>query len=260
MKYGRIPLSDVVPTTLIGLTNRKLARVLCVKEDTLRDWRALGVPLRMLEHVGNIKFPSPSDFEYKPTKLELDVANAYRSGKSVNELAEELYLTGTGVRALLNRAMPDYKEICEWKKSRLAFKLAWKKIDSKNRRRTAVENMLLCCYDDAVEIVGDERLLLDRTLKTPSAAYMSQRRNAGLRGIGWELTFVQWWDVWQRSGHWNDRGRGQGYCMARIGDTGPYAVGNVEIKTIGENFSESYYKHPWNKRFPSGGFGRTKED
>jgi hypothetical protein len=36
--------------------------------------------------------------------------------------------------------------------------------------------------------------------------------------------------------------------MSRIGDTGGYEIGNVEIKTIGENFSESFYKHPQESR------------
>lgn len=63
----------------------------------------------------------------------------------------------------------------------------------------------------------------------PLRAYHQQKHNAKQRGIGWELTLWQWWKIWDDSGHWERRGRGQGYVMARYGDSGPYAVGNVEI-------------------------------
>lgn len=62
-----------------------------------------------------------------------------------------------------------------------------------------------------------------------------QRNNAGHRGIGWELTFGQWWRIWKASGKWAERGRGHGYCMCRHGDVGPYALGNVYIATGAEN-------------------------
>lgn len=84
---------------------------------------------------------------------------------------------------------------------------------------------------------------------TKAYAYKNQRCSAAKRGIDWEFTFPQWVELWKASGKWELRGRGKGYCMTRIGDTGPYSPDNVEIKTIGENFSESYFKHPWRVRF-----------
>ena len=58
------------------------------------------------------------------------------------------------------------------------------------------------------------------------------------RNIGFELTFEEWYDIWQKSGKWEQRGKG-GYCMARHNDTGPYAVGNVEIKHHSENMHDT---------------------
>lgn len=87
------------------------------------------------------------------------------------------------------------------------------------------------------------------------AKFIMQRKNARQRGIGWNFTFKDWFAVWQESGHWEQRGRGKGYCMTRIGDSGPYERGNVAIKTIGENFSESYLVHPWHERFAHANFG-----
>lgn len=79
-------------------------------------------------------------------------------------------------------------------------------------------------------------------------AFTQQKVNAKKRGIAWELTVTQWWKIWQDSGKWAQRGRGQGYCMGRHGDAGPYAVGNVYICTIGENFSHSYIFKPYHVR------------
>lgn len=84
---------------------------------------------------------------------------------------------------------------------------------------------------------------------SPMHRYMEQKRNACRRGIEWRFTFPQWWDVWERSGKWSRRGRGEGYCMGRYGDVGPYAADNVYICTIGQNFSDSHnVDHPRRKK------------
>ena len=73
-------------------------------------------------------------------------------------------------------------------------------------------------------------------MRLPRRRYIMQLHNAKARGIGWELTFEQWWSIWQDSGRWQERGcHADNYCMCRIGDVGPYAVGNVFIATFREN-------------------------
>lgn len=78
--------------------------------------------------------------------------------------------------------------------------------------------------------------------RTPIGAFNCQRQNAKARGIGWELTLWQWWQIWNLSGKWDQRGRGQGYVMCRRGDVGPYAVGNVFIAPARENSSDKPQK------------------
>jgi DNA-binding CsgD family transcriptional regulator len=73
--------------------------------------------------------------------------------------------------------------------------------------------------------------------RTPLRAYLNQKYNAKRRGIGWDISLWDWWQVWQRSGKWGQRGRGQGYVMCRRGDEGPYAVGNVFIAPAADNSS-----------------------
>lgn len=70
-------------------------------------------------------------------------------------------------------------------------------------------------------------------------AFHNHRSNAKFRGIGFELAFEHWLKIWLDSGHLAERGNKRGqYCMARFGDKGPYAVGNVKIITMEENRSE----------------------
>lgn len=71
--------------------------------------------------------------------------------------------------------------------------------------------------------------------------YSEHKRGAGYRGIAFELTYSQWLKIWERSGKLSERGRnGQQYVMARKGDAGPYAVGNVRIITARQNSSEGH--------------------
>lgn len=69
--------------------------------------------------------------------------------------------------------------------------------------------------------------------------YRHHKNLAKGRNIPFELTFEEWWDIWQKSGKWEQRGRKRGqYVMSRFNDVGPYAINNVEIKTQEDNFRE----------------------
>ncbi len=71
----------------------------------------------------------------------------------------------------------------------------------------------------------------------PRRAFRAQQDNAATRGIGWELTFEQWWALWKDQYHLRGRTKGC-LVMCRTGDKGPYAIGNVRIATIKENVQE----------------------
>jgi hypothetical protein len=69
--------------------------------------------------------------------------------------------------------------------------------------------------------------------------FNGHRAVAHARGIPFLLTFEEWCSLWEESGHWCERGRGRGkYEMARVGDRGPYAVGNIRIVTREQNRAE----------------------
>lgn len=83
--------------------------------------------------------------------------------------------------------------------------------------------------------------------------YRKQKHHAKKRGIQFLLTFDEWYKIWNDSGHLPERGRSAGkYCMARFGDIGPYAIGNVEIilvringyvANIGRKLTESHKRN-----------------
>ena len=69
--------------------------------------------------------------------------------------------------------------------------------------------------------------------------WRTAKNNAKSRGVEWRLTLDEFAKIWLDSGHWGERGchRGQ-YVMARRGDKGAYAVGNVRIVTVTQNHEE----------------------
>lgn len=69
-------------------------------------------------------------------------------------------------------------------------------------------------------------------------AYKSHKNNAIRRGIGFELTLPEWIEIWEKSGHLDERGRGK-YVMSRICDLGSYSKENVVIKSQSENSKEA---------------------
>lgn len=115
--------------------------------------------------------------------------------------------------------------------------LAKRKERQKNRdRRLAkiVEERLGCSFEFFRSVCPDYVW----TPGSPSRFYLEQKRNARRLGIGWGITFQEWWELWSASGKWALRGKGQGYCMARKNNTGPFTKDNVKIVTVGQNFSE----------------------
>lgn len=73
-------------------------------------------------------------------------------------------------------------------------------------------------------------------------AWLQHKHGAKTRGIGFEFTYEQWVAWWKKhlGPDWFAK-RGVAtdqYVMARFGDTGPYAVGNVRCTTGAQNRRE----------------------
>jgi hypothetical protein len=69
--------------------------------------------------------------------------------------------------------------------------------------------------------------------------FYNQRDSAKRRGISFELSYIEWLDIWESSKKLEQRGRGKGkYCMMRNNDIGSYSKENVKIGLFEQNASE----------------------
>ncbi len=175
----------------------------------------------------DIRFIRPG-LVLKPSLRVQQMAALYRSGKTLHEIGGQYAITRERVRQLLTKFY-GIRALDGGEHKRALDKRA--KFEAKRNARSLQQ--WGCNWDQYVLI---------RDLKRPTRAYATQRRNAFHRRIGWELNLWQWWSIWQQSGKWAQRGRGQGYVMCRTGDLGPYAVGNVFIATGCENSSNQKRK------------------
>lgn len=187
--------------------------------------RELGITYHYVITLGikhSIKFNHASK-EVTPAARTQQMAALYKSGKTLQEIGDCYGISCERVRQLLTkfygiRGNDGGKHIQAIENR--------SKLDA--RRNASCLKKWGCNWEQYVTLRG---------LKKPTRAYASQRNNAKNRGIGWELTFWQWWCIWQQSGKWEQRGRGQGYVMCRNNDIGPYAAGNVFIATARHNSS-----------------------
>lgn len=96
-------------------------------------------------------------------------------------------------------------------------------------------------------------------MKNYKQAYLYHKNGASLRGIGFLLTFEQWFQIWHDSGHIDERGRSlHQYQMARYGDVGPYAVGNVRIITCAANKAEFVHTEEQKRKISEKMTGRKR--
>ena len=66
--------------------------------------------------------------------------------------------------------------------------------------------------------------------------YITHKANAKQRGIAFEIEFDDWLQWWKDTGHYHERGNKRGqYVMGRIGDVGPYKLGNIVCIQAQEN-------------------------
>jgi hypothetical protein len=95
--------------------------------------------------------------------------------------------------------------------------------------------------------------------RMPRGKWRNHKARAKSRAIPFLLTFEEWWSIWKP--HWHERGCGRGkYCMARFGDCGPYAVGNVKIIRNEENRAELVLSHEALAKISSANTGRKNSE
>lgn len=165
------------------------------------------------------------------------MAALYRSGYTLQQIGEQFGISRERVRQVISKIHGMSAE--DGGQHVSAVKNAVKR---QTKRDAVCMKKWGCTHAQWRELIDvGKRMVSEGKTKDrgPTRAYASQKNNAKHRGVPFEITLLQWWDIWQASGHWSERGRGQGYVMCRINDEGPYAVGNVFIDTAINNSSDA---------------------
>ena len=82
-----------------------------------------------------------------------------------------------------------------------------------------------------------DKKMVDDGLIDQRRKYKQHKLSAAKRGIEFNLTFDEWWGLWEP--HYHLRGVGKGkMCMCRTLDQGPYEINNVRIDRVENNGHE----------------------
>ena len=161
----------------------------------------------------------------------------YLNGATLREIGDVFNVTRERIRQLLKAYGVDPREggASKRKEIRAAKRLKVKDAEAQEKYG--------CSYSQYIFLRG---------LHYPTRTFTTQKKNAHRRGIAWELKLWDWWEIWQKSGKWEQRGRRKDrYCMARRNDEGPYSKSNVEIVRFDKNSQEGVEHVHQKTRSPS---------
>lgn len=202
-----------------GKSTDEIAQQLQVRPHAVyRVARTAGIPLRR-------SFKTKTDPEREARRAKM--AEMYRQGITLAKIAAQFGMTRERVRQIISvagmsRGNGGARVVADARKKSLEL---------------AREAKCLAEYGLPYAVI--RQLKRDRVM----VAYRSQKKSAAMRGIKFNLTFAQWFAVWQASGKLHLRGRGKGkYVMSRMSDDGGYELGNVHIQLATENSKEAVAK------------------
>jgi len=180
-----------------------------------------------------------------PNERELEMHLQYMNGQTLDSIGKTFGVTRELVRQRMKACFGETRSDTGYMLRRYVLPQYLAQRDAKylrQRKREWKIYKVFGCHEEIVTHINGGRFSLSNNSKSnsPAHAYQQQRYSAYYRGIRWEISFPEWWEVWKDSGKWSLRGRGHGYCMARYGDSGPYAVDNVYVCTSAQNTSDQY--------------------
>lgn len=165
----------------------------------------------------------------RKTERNEAIVEAYKYGRTLNEIGEEHGISRERVRQILRRQGVSREE----------GGISLKASEKSKERRAAYDAAFTARWGCSPAFWKILRAMSSNYWNSPVGKYHRQKYNAKKRGIEWKLTLLEWWETWESSGVYEQRGINKGqYVMARFNDVGPYAVGNVYITTTEENLKE----------------------
>ena len=188
-----------------------------------------------------------------PTARELEMYKMMTEGNSFHDIGLKYGVSRERIRQIFDRTFGMTAKDCARYKNSTARKIERKILyreEIANRKEQRYSKIFGCSVDVLNQINGRPFIRDSGKNSCPASKYYSHKFNASKRGIEWDMTFPEWWNIWRESGKWSFRGRGYGYVMARYGDSGAYKVGNVYICTQAQNSSDQYLvrRHHWARK------------
>jgi len=145
--------------------------------------------------------------------------------RTMQDISDELGISKQRVHQILKSN--NIKANDGGKKLKIKLSKAQKKINNKQKRQRSILRQYGCTEKEALMINGGKPL---NTVGTPAYKYKCYCHNLNKKDIDCNLSFPEWYSVWQKSGKYGQMkpGRG-GYSLVRKDTSAPASVGNVEV-------------------------------
>lgn len=145
--------------------------------------------------------------------------------RTMQDIADELGVSKQRVQQILKRNSVHSSDGGSIAKN--SYIRQQKEKQKKIKRKQSVFSQYGCSESEALRI-NEGKKLAERG--SPSYKYKSYKNNLDKKDIGCELTFPEWYDIWQKSGKYSLMRPGKGgYSMVRKDYSKPASVDNVEV-------------------------------
>lgn len=154
-----------------------------------------------------------------------ELAEAYRRGETLEMIGRRLGYSRERIRQLLLRSGITGQDGGQAVRSRIKRAAAAARREAARARRNLLVLQGLGCSAAEAEAINGGPFALIAGRPDPIGCYLRHRRNARRRGIAWELTLPEWWELWKE--HYPNRRQ---YRLCRKNRTEGYSRGNVEVQ------------------------------
>ncbi len=234
--------SQVVPERTESRTIAKIAAKLGVAPPTLKRWMSeqgisstrvyvstTGQTHRFVQTIP-LGPAAQKPLEPPPKYNVPEIIERLKRGDTLDKIGKEHGVTRERIRQVVARegySVADLHARLLARRKAATQKRLWTK---KTRRLKRIWDLSVREYNAIVKKYGTSSCA-----GSPLTTYKSQRGNALQKGSEWTLTFKQWWDIWQNSGRWEQRGLGKtNYVMTRRDLSKGFTPENVIICTHSE--------------------------